>query len=529
MRAKTTRYRNSGYRRAGRESGKELRSRVLLLRLLWLSLFLLVVWRLIDVQIVQHRQFAEIGKRHFKFGTVIPAQRGTIYDRNGERLAVDLIHYSVAAEPPRIDDKKRTARVLARLLGKNPRNLLRKLQSTKKFIYLAHKQPPEIADSIRVYRLSGIRLEKKFSRYYPFQTYAAQVLGFCNLDNEAQAGLEKSYDKYLRGKPGWSVFFRDRWGNQYPDWEYPTSRPINGLDVQSTLDMVFQTILEDELAAGVKAHQADRGSAILMNPETGEILAMANYPGFDPNRYFQYAIERFRNTAIAYLYDPGSTFKMVSLAYMLEQLTIDLDKDIVFCENGRYRLFGKTIRDHEPYGWLTVRQVFERSSNIGVIKLARRFKEPVFYRYARDFGFGVRTGIDLPAEAGGILHTPETFTRSTKFYMGIGYEVAVTPLQVLLAYAAVANGGRLMRPYIVRRISDSQGNVVRERGPQVIRQVISPETAAYIRQVLQGVVERGTGQRARVKGLSIAGKTGTSQRWDRDRGTYSRRSVPGLS
>jgi membrane peptidoglycan carboxypeptidase len=255
--------------------------------------------------------------------------------------------------------------------------------------------------------------------------------------------------------------------------------------------MVYQGILEEELKKAVSQHKASTASAVLLDPLSGEVLGISNYPGFNPNYYNQYSMDKYRNRAITDVYEPGSTFKIIALTLCLEQLKLNLQKELVYCENGALPLAQKVVKDHQKFGYLTAQQVFEKSSNIGVIKLARRFKAPVFYRYARDFGFGV------------------------------GYEVAVTPLQIACAYAAIANDGLLMQPHVVRRVVDQNGKIHTENYPQGIRQVISPATAQRLKEVLFGVVENGTGQNARVSGISIAGKTGTAQKISRKTNSYT--------
>lgn len=494
--------------------------RLFLLALLWLIGFGVIVSKLVLIQAIDHERYAELGSGKIKGPLEIPAQRGAIYDRNGEILAVDLVHYSLGAFPKEIGDKVQVARALSRIINESSSYLLGKMKSNDTFAYLAHRLRPQQADEIKELKAKGLVLEKKYSRYYPFGSKGAQVIGFCDFDNQAQSGIELGYDQHLKGIPGHAVYLRDARGYRFPDLNYPLFNPIDGKDVVTTIDIVFQGILEEELKKAILEHQAVNGAAILMNVRTGEILGLANYPEFDPNAYNKYPIKNYRNIAVSDQFEPGSTFKIIALALALEQLKMDLNSEKIFCENGRYTVFKKTIHDHKKFGYLSVREIFENSSNIGTIKLARNFDPPTFYRYARDFGFGTLTGVDLPAETAGILRRPNEYTRSSTSYMSIGYEVAATPLQIVSAYAAIANGGKLLEPFVVRKVVDDEDNTVLEKKPRTIRQVISAETARQMTLTLQGVVERGTGKTARVANVSIAGKTGTAQKLDHDQKRY---------
>lgn len=503
----------------------KLRIRLLIVTFLWILGFGLIVAKLVAVQVFEHDRYAEIGKRIIKDRQVIPAQRGAIYDRNGEMLAVDLVHYSLAVFPKKVSNKAFSAKRISEITDIPYLEILTKMRSDVSFAYLAHRLRPQQADELKALGIAGIVLEKKYSRYYPYRENGAQILGFCDFDNVARYGIELEYDNYLRGVPGHAVYLRDAVGNRFPDLNYPVFNPINGKDVFTTIDIVLQCILEEELTTAVKRHDALSGSAILMNTKTGELLALANAPGFDPNIYNKYPVKNFKDLAVSDQFEPGSTFKIIALAMALEQLKVDLNTNKIYCEDGKYTIFKKTIHDHKKFGDLTIKQVFENSSNIGTIKLAQRFEAPVFYRYARNFGFGTLTGIDLPTETPGILHNPNEFSSSSACYMSIGYEVATTPLQIACAYAAVANEGKLIQPYVVRNVVDNTGHIILANEPNVIRQVISTETAREMAVTLQGVVENGTGQSARIPGVSIAGKTGTAQKLDPKNNTYTSKYI----
>jgi cell division protein FtsI/penicillin-binding protein 2 len=511
--------RNSKRRKSKRLGLDE--NRLTILGLLWVLGLLLVVARLVVVQVFSQEKYDKIAESHLQNRRELPAQRGNVVDRNGELMAVDLIYYSLGVRPKLLKVPDKNIRLLADIIKISRNSALNKIKTNKSFVYLKHRLSPETAAQIRALKLEGVILEKKFSRYYPYGKVGAQIIGYCDFDNKARAGLELEYDEKLKGKPGWSIYLRDALGNQFPNLDFPTTEPVNGLNIETTIDMVYQSILEEEVKKAVSQHKASSASAVLLNPRSGEVLAMANSPGFNPNYYNQYSIDKYRNRAIADLYEPGSTFKIIALTLCLEQLNLDLQKELIYCENGAMPLAQKVVKDHRKFGYLTAQQVFENSSNIGVIKLARRFKVPIFYRYARDYGFGALTGIDLPAEAVGILHKPADFSRYSLSYLSIGYEVAVTALQIACAYAAIANDGLLMQPYVVRRMVDHIGKVHQENHPQGIRQIVPSATAQRLKHVLYNVVENGTGQNARVEGISIAGKTGTAQKISRETNSYT--------
>ncbi len=496
-------------------------ARVFVVAFFWIILFALILGRLVEVQVVEHAKFSKVRERYFKNRRTIPAKRGTILDRNGKILAEDLIHYSLAIRPKELKPFNTSIKSISSIIDVPVSKIKTRLAGKHRFVYVARRLSPETARRIRKLRLSGVVLEKKISRYYPYRSVGAQVIGYCDFENKPCAGLEIKFNHFLQGKPGWMVFSRDALGNQIPNLDFPMVEPIDGMNLVTTIDIVYQGVVEEELSQAVKKHQARSGSAILLDARSGEVLAMANYPGFDPNHYNQYPIANFRNSAISDVYEPGSTFKIIALALAVEQLKMDLNRELVYCENGSYQLYGNVIHDHKKFGYLTARKVFEESSNIGVMKIARKFSPAIFYRYARDFGFGNVLGIDLPAESPGILHRPDRFTAASLSYMSIGYEVAVTPLQLAAAYGAVANNGLLMRPYLLQKVADQAGNAVLSTKPESIRQVISPLTASIMRKTLTGVVREGTGRSAFIEGMGIAGKTGTAQLIDAKTNRYS--------
>jgi cell division protein FtsI/penicillin-binding protein 2 len=482
--------------------------------------FFLVVAKLYFIQIQKHTYYTKIATHRLENKRVLEARRGTIYDRNREILARDVLQYSVAILKNRLPQKDRNLREISQILGVSVSNLRKKLKSKSNFVYIKHQVFPEKAELLKKLKNPAIHLEKKFQRTYPYKFNASHLLGFCNLDNKPLGGVEYQYNKFLEGKSGWEMLEKDAFGRQLPNLDLQREDPINGLDIQLTLDINFQRIVEDELARGVQNSKAADGIAILMNPNTGEILSLSNYPFYDPAAASKYRSEILKNRAIIDIVEPGSTFKIVTLAAALEILKVNVDQDIVFCENGNYPKFGHNFRDYEEFAWLTPRRVFENSSNIGVVKIAERLKKEVLYRYIRNFGFGMSTGIDLPGEGSGILHSLKKFSKSSHLFMSFGYEIGVTPIQLISAYAIPANGGRLMKPYVLNTIYGENGRPYQRSSPEEIRTVISQETANVMTDVLRGVVKKGTGKEAHIVNMSIAGKTGTAQLYDIEKGTF---------
>ncbi len=491
--------------------------------LLIFSCFVMLGVKLVHVQIVKHDYYEEKRRQNMENRHVVPARRGTIMDRKGRVLAKDVLLYSVAVSGKWLKNRSAALELLNASL-QIPRSVLEsKLHSNQDFVFLAHKMLPSQVKKIKESKNPGIILEKRFLRVYPYKFNAAQVLGFCDVDNNPLGGIEYQYNDFLQGKPGWMILQKDALGTQLPDLDYPGEESIDGLDITLTLDIDYQTILDDELKRAVEKCDAQDGIAILMNPRSGEILALSNYPFFDPERPSQYPPATLKNRAVSDAFEPGSTFKIVTLATALEHLNLNLDREIFFCENGNYRLFTHTFRDYTKYSWLTARRIFENSSNIGVVKIAEKLKREILFKYIRNFGFGMPTGVDLPGESAGILSSVDKFSKTTHLFLSFGYEIGVTPLQLLSAYAAVANGGKLMKPYTLKSISGYSGKPSSENRGEIIRRVISEETAGLMTGVLEGVVDRGTGKEAALENVSIAGKTGTAQLYDMEKATHSSR------
>jgi len=502
---------------------RRLRIRTLLLFLFLASSLSLILLRLFDLQIRQHGRLSADAIRQQQRQIPMPPKRGSICDRNGKELAVSLRSYSFFANPSLVEDLSRTSAKVAAALGLGPQEVYRKLQSRKPFVWIKRKVDPEVAKELLEVKLPGIYFLEENKRYYPKGGLASHLLGFVGLDDRGLEGLEFSHDSYLRGPARPPLGYCDALG-RIAFREAEADVTLGGCDLILTIDEVIQYFAERALEKGVNASQAGGGSIIVMDPWTGEILAMADRPTFHPGDYRDYPPVFRRNRVITDCYEPGSTFKVMMAAAVLEEGLMGPEEKI-YCEMGRIRLNGFYIRDYKKYGWLTFSQVLENSSNVGAIKAASRLGKERYYDYIKRFGFGAKTGIELPGEAGGILRKPRDWSSISLGAVAMGQEISVTPLQLLAAFCAIANGGNLMHPYLIRSIRGPHGEIVRENSPQLVRRVISSSTASKLTHILVKAVEEGTGKNAAVPGYRVAGKTGTSQKIDRRTGQYSHDQV----
>jgi len=469
-----------------------------------------ISWRLWDLQIVRHEEFARRAGRQQQRVIELDPPRGTIYDARGRELAVSVEVESAFAVPREIEDGPRAAERLAATLGLDRARLARQLASDREFVWVARKLDPPEARAVRDLGLDGIYFLEESKRYYPQRQTAAHVLGYVGTDNQGLAGLEARYDKLVAGRPGRRTVLRDaRRGTALPPG-LPSDDPVAGADLRLTLDAAIQVAAEEELESAVRRLRARSGSVVLLDPRTGAVLAMASWPTFDPNRFAEFDADARRNRAVADAYEPGSTFKMVTAAAALEQGLIDPDERID-CERGGITLAGIRISDHKSFDVLSLREIIAKSSNVGAIKTALRVSNRDFYDTIRAFGFGRQTGIDLPGESAGLLMPVERWPALAKAYISFGQGISVTPLQLTNAFAAVANGGRLLRPYVVAAVGS--GEAAERRLPEVRGEPVSARTLTLLTALLEGVVaEGGTGRGARVEGYPVAGKTGTAEK-----------------
>jgi cell division protein FtsI (penicillin-binding protein 3) len=471
----------------------------------------LIAGRFYQLQVLQYEHYAGKAARQQQRVVLLDPPRGTIYDARGRELAVSVQVDSAYAVPPQIEDAKAAAAKIARAVpGLDAARLARQLAQDREFVWVARKLDPPVAAALRALDLPGLYFVRESKRYYPMRELAAQVLGYVGTDNHGLGGLELLYDKVVSGKPGKRTVLRDaRRGTVVaPDLSFADPEP--GQDLYLTLDAAIQHVVERELARAVEERGASRGSAVFLDPQTGGVLAMATYPSFDPNQFGDYPPSRWRNRAIMDVYEPGSTFKIVTAAAALGSGKVR-PEDVFDCEMGGITLLGILIRDHKPYGRLTFADVIAKSSNVGVIKAALLVGDEGMYRTISGFGFGRPTGIDLPGESPGILHPVERWGPLAKAYISFGQGVSVTPLQLAAAVAAVANEGSLLRPHVVEAMGRGPVRQARFTAPPVVGHPLTPSTARLLEGLLEGVVTGGTGRGAAIDGYRVAGKTGTAQ------------------
>lgn len=504
-----------------------MKSRLITLLVILGLCFSGLVVRLLWLQVEQHAHFLEVAEQQQQRVVRLNPPRGTIFDARGRPLAISGPSDSIFAEPreiaKKVGDPRLVAEPLAEALGLDADELSRRLSGKGWFVWVARQVEPEQAEAVRELNLPGVGFREESKRFYPQGHLAAQVVGFVGTDFSGLAGLEQSFDEEIRGRGGRRVVLRDAGGHTAVDPDLGWAVAVPGADLHLTLDGILQHAAERELAAAIETYDAVAATAVLLDPKTGAVRAMASYPSFNPNRFRDYpdAEERWRNRGLTDVFEPGSVFKMVTAAAALESKRVAID-DIFDCQMGRIQLHGVTIRDHKPFGYLDVRTVMAKSSNIGAIKMGLKAGEERLYAQILALGFGRRTGIELPGESPGLLRAREQWQPATKAYISFGQGIAVTPLQLAAAYAAVANGGTLLKPYLVQSVERDGERIDLHPEPEVVGTAMSPTTAAQLRELLEGVVRQGgTGKRAAVAGYRVAGKTGTAQMVSGGRG-YSR-------
>lgn len=499
-------------------SPRSQRWRLRTLAIFFLICFCAVLARLFYIQVLRSGEYKERARRQYEAKVELRPSRGIVIDRNGKVLATTVQSVSYAVDPKMIENKSKITRELSDVSGIPQPMLLKKISDN------ADKNYTWLARGLSIHELGKmdsltdpglIRLTEP-RRNYVFGSMAAQLIGSTNVDNRGLSGIELVYDSLLHGESGFQLMQRDGKSRLRPAVNDVIKPVLNGKTVQLTIDAELQLIVEYELNKGIEESKAVSGTVIAMNPQTGEILALACYPTFNPNLVRSANPDAMRLRAITDMYEPGSTFKLITTAAALEEKLIT-PSSIVDGKGGTMTIHSTrddkdiVIRDHEPIGMITLTKALEQSSNIVFAELAQKLPSSTFYKYTRDFGFGIPTGINFPGEVRGRLKKPNEYDQSTKLFMGFGYQLSATALQMLTAYSTVANGGVMMKPYIVKSVLDNSGQPIEEYAPQKIRRVISDTTARILAQMFASVVERGTGVLAQLDGIKVAGKTGTAQ------------------
>lgn len=483
--------------------------------LLWMCA---IGFRLVQLQVVRYGEFTQRAARQQQRTVEVSPRRGVIYDRNGQELAMTINVDSVFAVPSEIPDPATAAGLIGKIIGSPPQELLAKLQSSKNFAWVARKLDADQSARIRGLNLKGIYFQKESKRFYPKRELAAPVLGYVGLDDEGLGGIERSFDERMRGKPGKMLVSVDARQRSLGRVE---RQPQQGDSVVLTIDEKIQYIAERELERSIAENRAEAGMVVVQNPQTGEILALASRPTFNPNSFRSASQDALKNRAVSDIYEPGSTFKIITVAAALEEKLTRPD-EVIDCQMGSIVIFGRKIHDHKPFGNLTVSQIMQQSSDVGAIKLALRLGDQRFDHYIRDFGFGAQTGLELPGETRGMAKPASRWTKSSIGSIAMGQEIGVSAVQLVSMVSTIANDGmftpsRIVAGTIAPRAT-AQTLVFK---PAAQHRVISPLTAVEMKKILEETVLFGTGKKAILDGYTSAGKTGTAQKVDPNTGRYS--------
>jgi cell division protein FtsI (penicillin-binding protein 3) len=480
--------------------------------------FLAVLFRLADIMLLNHEWFSAKARVQQIKKEIVPVKRGVIFDRRGRELAINLETESVYSNPSEISSPDDVSVVLSKVVSQEPGIILAKLDSDKKFTWIERKLDLERSQMIKDMKIKGIGLIPEMKRFYPKGTLASHIIGFVNPDNNGLEGIEKKYEKYLSARSENAYMLRDAKGNILSDG---LTKEIKGNNIVLTIDEGLQYILEKNLDAAMLKWKAAAATAIMMDPHTGEILAMANSPTYNLNEASEADMHHMRNRAITDCYEPGSTFKIIVGVAALEEGVVNT-KSKFDCSAGHVDVGGNRIKDAHRHGVLTFEEVIQKSSNVGTIKIGLSLGKSIIYDYIKKFGFGEKTGIDIAGEISGLVRPPERWSGMSIGAISIGQEIAVTPLQILRAYSVVANGGFLVKPYVVSEILSPEGKVIYKTVSET-RRIISEKTVNTFREILKKVTEEGgTAKGASVAGNRVAGKTGTAQIIDPRTKKYSR-------
>ena len=501
---------------------KWIKFRLIIIFFLFILLLTVVAFRAYQLQIIKQTELVRLADRQRNHTIKLRPSRGIIYDRRYHELAVSVEVDSVYAHPWKITNALKTAKKLGNVCELDTGKLLEKLKSPSPFVWIKRGISPTEREHIKSLKISGIGFIKENKRFYPNCENGGHFLGFVGVDGNGLEGLECKYDSYLSGGPKYLFVERDALGHEIISSDLTPLKTPQGCNLILTVDSNIQYILGKELKKAVQYAHARRGMGIVMNPKTGEILGLALQPSFNPNNFRASSPRVWRNRAVTDCFDPGSTFKVFLAAAAIEEGLVS-PQEVIYCEKGAYRIGKKTIHDSHKYGNLTFAEVIKYSSNIGAVKVCEKINSAVFYNYIRNFGFGEKTGVDLPGESPGMVRPYQKWKEIDKSTISFGQGISVTAIQLINALCAIANGGYLMRPYIVRDIVNGNRESQEINRPRVIRKVISEKTAKIITDVMMMVVsEDGTGRKACIPGFEVAGKTGTAQKFDPATGSFSK-------
>ena len=490
----------------------KLRANILCLCIL--VIFTALLCRLVRIQIFDHKRYTSLAFSQQFQKQDIPTRRGVIFDRNGLKLAESVQVSSVFADPLVIRDKKKTAQAISQVLGLNKTKVEKLLNKKKRFVWIKRRVPGEQEDVLKQLNLKGIGFRNEYKRVYPYEKLCSHILGFTDIDQNGLAGIESSLNQVIIGSKGSKVVEKDGRQRQFSTLQGETVTAKYGNSVFLTIDCEIQSIVEDELENACSKWKPDTAVAIAMDPFTGEVLAMANYPSFNPNSVQDSSPRERRNRVITDCFEPGSLIKPLIVSGALDSGLVKED-DEFFCHNGAFKVRSRVIKDTHSYNYLSVSDIVVHSSNIGMAQLGMRMNKNRLHSYLKNFSFGEKTGIQLPGEAKGIVRPLNLWSLDSTISVSFGYETAVTPIQLVTAFCSIANGGTLLKPQIVSRITDYSGKRVKKKykTPERVRRVVTPEIAREVMSpILENVVKEGTGKNAMLFTYSVAGKTGTAKK-----------------
>ena len=505
---------------------KEKKERITFLFILFILFYFLLIYRLYNIQVIQSNKFEEIAQQEHLTSFSIEGERGNIYDRNLKKLVVNVNVQSLFAIPPKIENPREAALKISLILNLETKEVLDKLNQKRPFVWIKRKLNETEVEEIKKLNLEGLDFLKESKRFYPKNYLASNLMGFVGIDNQGLEGLELFFDQELKGLPGLVVLERDALGGKIPLSIKELNTHRDGNSIVLTIDEVIQYITEEALDKAFQKYKAKAGVAIVVEPKTGEVLAIAVRPSYDPNYFNKYALDLWRNLAIANAYEPGSTFKIVTIATALEEGVVKLD-DQFYCK-GWTNYNRHIFHDIHQHGTQNLTDIVKNSCNVGVIQVGTRLEQKVFEKSIRRFGFGTLTEINLPGEVNGLIRSSKDWSKISLASISIGQEISITPIQLIMAISAIANRGTLMKPLIVKEILDSNQNSVKVFKSKPVRQVVSVETALTMTKILEQVVIDGTGREAKLDEYQVAGKTGTGQIFDFATGKYSNSAYTSL-
>jgi cell division protein FtsI (penicillin-binding protein 3) len=502
------------------EIHKKLRLRMTLIGALFFLGLATIVGRAVYLQVFVGPVLAEKASGQYERTIQTSGKRGSIFDRRLREVAVSIETVSLAAYPRKIQDPHRTAQAIARVIGEKWAPLARRLGSDRSFVWIKRQITPKEVRAIKDLGLEGLEFLPEHSRYYPNRTLAAQLVGFTGIDGNGLEGIEYRFDAELAGRKGIATVLKDAFGRGFEATEDMTAR-TSGNNVVLAIDGAIQHVAEKALLQAVQRHKAKSGIAVVMDPRTGDLLALAHVPLFNPNAFGDFNRSVRRNRAVTDAFEPGSTMKLFSAAAALESGCCT-PHTIFYCENGRYQIGANTVHDTKKHGWLSIQRIVKYSSNIGAVKIGETIGGETLYATLQDFGFGRATGIECPGETKGSLGANKKWTTFDVAAVSFGHGLAVSAVQLTTAVAAIANDGALMKPRVVLKITDPRGRVIRSFPPQSLGRAVSAETATAVTRMMEMVLtEGGTGVEAALDGYTACGKTGTAQKIGSD-GTYAR-------